>query len=111
MRAVGPGGLAGWVIVALLTSTLARGQVVLGSISGTVTDATGAALPGVTITVTSAALQVPQLARISESDGAYRVSDLPPGGYRATFELAGFATVIRAFPDPRVLRLGLSYEF
>jgi hypothetical protein len=67
----------------------------LGSISGTVTDETGAALPGVTITMTSPALQVPQLLKTSGAEGEYQFTDLPPGLYRVTYELSGFGTLVR----------------
>ena len=82
-------------IVLLALGTAVRGQVILGSIAGTITDETGATLPGVTITVTSPALQVPQLLRTSDSDGTYQFSELPAGLYRVTYELSGFATLVR----------------
>jgi hypothetical protein len=82
-------------IVFVALSATINGQIILGSIGGVVTDVSGAAMPGVTVTVTSPALQVPQMVRVSEADGEYRLTDLPPGVYRAVFELAGFATVVR----------------
>ena len=55
-----------------------------GAIQGMVTDqATGEALTGVTVVVTSAALQQPQAA-ITEG-GSYKISNLPPGVYVVTF--------------------------
>ncbi len=71
------------------------GQVILASIDGTVRDGTGASLPGVTITATSPALQVPQLVRVSAETGEYQITDLPAGVYRLTFELPGFTTLVR----------------
>src|SRR5207253_2573715 len=82
------------VALAALSATVS-GQIILGSISGVITDATGAALPGVTVTVTSPALQVPQVARTSEAGGEYQIPDLAAGVYRVTYELPGFATVVR----------------
>src|SRR5687767_15884757 len=70
-------------------------QVRNASVAGTITDNTGAALPGVTITVTSPALQVPQLVRVSEADGTYQFVDLPVGTYRLTYELSGFSRLAR----------------
>jgi hypothetical protein len=52
-------------------------------------------LPGVTITVTRPALQVPQILRVSDERGAYQVPDLPAGTYRVTYEPTGFATLVR----------------
>lgn len=62
-----------------------------GSVSGSVKDASGAALPGVIITVQN--LDARAL-RTSTSDGSgvYEVALLPPGRYRVTAELSGFRT-------------------
>src|SRR6267143_7190075 len=56
-----------------------------GSIEGTVTDQNGAAVPGVTVTVTSPNLITPQSAT-SDDNGHYRVLNLPPGTYKVTVE-------------------------
>ena len=79
----------------LALSTTVSGQVILGSIAGTVTDGTGAALPGVTVTVTSPALQVPQVVRISDAAGEYQITELPAGVYQVTYELSGFSKLVR----------------
>src|SRR5262249_40559972 len=72
------------------------GQVVsTSSGEGTVTDETSAALPGVTITPTSPALQVAQLVETTNSEGFYRFTQLPAGVFRVRFELSGFQSVIR----------------
>lgn len=84
------------VLVLIALAGPAAGQTIRsGSIGGTITDATGAALPGVTVTLTSPALLVPELARVSESDGSYQFADLPPGTYRLVYALSGFSTLIR----------------
>ena len=82
-------------IALIAVSTTVNGQVILGSISGTITDGTGAALPGVIVAVTSPALQVPQVVRISQPTGEYQVSELPAGVYQVTYELAGFSKLVR----------------
>ncbi len=62
-----------------------------GSIEGTVVDVNGAAVPGVTVTVTSPNLIRPQTATSNE-DGVYRLGNLPPGRYTVTVEASqGFA--------------------
>ncbi len=66
-----------------------------GSIGGTVTDDTGATLPGVTVTLTSPALQVQELVKVAETRGEYQFTGLPPGTYRLTYELSGFARLVR----------------
>ena len=51
-----------------------------GRINGTVTDNTGAVLPGVTVTATSPALIQPQV-QVTGARGDYRFIALPPGVY------------------------------
>jgi hypothetical protein len=63
-----------------------------GNIYGTVTDASGAPLPGVTVT---ASANGPRYTFVTESDGAFRFLRLPPGRYAITAELAGFGTTRR----------------
>jgi carboxypeptidase family protein len=62
---------------------------------GTVADETGGALPGVTLTLSSPALQVAQLTATSDVQGRYRFSDLRDGVYKVVAELQGFQGVIR----------------
>jgi hypothetical protein len=65
------------------------------SIYGLVTDESGLVLPGVTVTVTSPALQMPSMSTITEPTGEYRLTTLPIGVYRVEFMLQGFQTVRR----------------
>ena len=51
-----------------------------GRINGTVTDNTGAVLPGVTVTASSPALIQPQV-QVTGGDGGFRFLALPPGVY------------------------------
>jgi outer membrane receptor protein involved in Fe transport len=64
-------------------------------ITGVITDNTGAILPGVTVTVTGPALQVPSVTSVSDERGEYRLSPLPIGVYTILFELPGFQNVRR----------------
>ena len=83
------------VLILGLSSVVSAQQVLRGSIAGTVTDETGANLPGVTVTVTSPALQVPQILRVSGERGEYLIPELGAGTYRVSYELPGFATLVR----------------
>jgi hypothetical protein len=65
-----------------------------GSIQGTVLDASGAALPGATITATNAATGVATV-RQTTAAGVYTVSPLPPGEYRVSVTLEGFSPFVR----------------
>src|SRR4051812_13913847 len=67
----------------------------LGTIHGTVSDESGAALPGVTVTLASPALQVGRTTTNTAADGSYRLGDLPVGTYKVSFELSGFKTFVR----------------
>src|SRR4051794_31207673 len=60
------------------------------SIDGTVSDSTSGAMPGVTVTATSPALQVPNLVQVTDGQGKYKFPDLPRGEYQLRFELQGF---------------------
>lgn len=68
--------------------------VTTGAINGRVTDGSDAVLPGVTVSVTGAA-EMGARGAVTDENGAYRVPGLAPGEYRVSFELAGFATVVR----------------
>ena len=72
-------------------SAFAQG-VQTGTIRGTVQDQQGLAVPGVTITATSSALQGPR-STVSDAEGNFTLAALPAGQYEVTFELAGFKTV------------------
>jgi hypothetical protein len=87
----------GWGLALALTLSIAApasAQEFRGRINGTVTDNSGAVLPGVTVTATSPALIQPQTTT-SGDDGTYRFIALPAGLYAVTFELNGFKTLKR----------------
>ncbi|HEY3159051.1 MAG TPA: carboxypeptidase regulatory-like domain-containing protein [Vicinamibacterales bacterium] len=71
------------------------GQGQEASIIGQVMDESGAVLPGVTVTATSPALQVPQVTNVSNDRGEYRLSPLPIGTYVVEYALQGFQIVRR----------------
>lgn len=84
--------------VAVLSAqpSLAGAQAIgTGAIRGYVQDESGAAVPGVTVTVSSAALQLRERSVVSETDGQYQHRSLPLGAYVVRFELPGFQTVVR----------------
>ena len=65
------------------------------SISGTVQDASGAVLPGVTVEASSPALIEKARTAVTDGAGRYSIVDLRPGTYEVTFSLPGFSTVKR----------------
>jgi hypothetical protein len=94
------------VLLALASLGSASAQTVsstTGAINGRVTDESDAALPGVTITIASPAMQGTRTT-VSGGDGTYRFPAIPPGDYTVTYELAGFGTVVR-----EGVRVGLGF--
>src|ERR1700694_1917866 len=65
------------------------------SIAGTVKDASGAVLPGVTVEAASPVLIEKVRSAVTDGSGQYRILDLRPGTYTVTFTLTGFNTVRR----------------
>ncbi len=81
------------LLAMLLAAAPARAQQT-SNLTGVATDAQGAVLPGVTVTASSPALIGTQTV-VTEPNGTYRFSTVPPGVYTLTFELSGFQTVKR----------------
>src|SRR5947208_12950327 len=78
-----------------LTALFAAGafaQASGGALHGRVSDETGGALPGVTVTVTNDATGFSR-STVTGSDGAYVFSALPVGTYSVASDLAGFGAV------------------
>ena len=65
------------------------------SLTGVVSDTSGAVLPGVTVEASSPALIEKVRAVVTDGTGRYRIEELRPGTYSLTFTLPGFATVRR----------------
>src|SRR5215472_913105 len=75
----------------LCAAALAFAQSEVTSVTGTVTDPTGAAVPGATVQVINLATSIKVNATTSEN-GSYTVPALPAGGYRVSVSKAGFKT-------------------
>ena len=85
--------LASFVFACLAAATFANAQVNRATISGTVTDPSGAPIPGVVVTITGES-GLAQTAHTNEA-GQYTVPSLPVGTYSAKFEIQGFKTSVR----------------
>jgi len=85
-------------VALLLVVSVATGRAQTeGAISGTVTDSSGAATPGATVTVTNTATGGTRNTT-TNSEGLYAFPGLPPGSYQLKVELQGFKTAeIRSF--------------
>jgi len=80
-----------FIIVASICGWALAGaaQTTRGDIQGRIVDQSGAALPGVTVSLTSESMLGTQSA-VSDSDGQFRFLVLPPGNYSLNFSLTGF---------------------
>src|SRR5882672_10030742 len=90
VRRVGKVGAA--FVFGCLLPVVASAQA---TISGLVKDASGAVLPGVTVTAASPALIEKTRTAVTDGTGQYAIEDLRPGLYTVNFTLSGFATVQR----------------
>jgi hypothetical protein len=82
------------VILLLSCSLSLRAQSTYGTLTGTVADATGAAVPGATVTLINRATEEKQV-QSSGDTGLYSFVNLNPGEYRLVVEKTGFKHVNR----------------
>jgi hypothetical protein len=80
------------LVAAVLLPSVAFAQ---GTLTGTIRDASGGVLPGVTVEASSPALIEKVRSVVTDGSGQYRIVDLNPGTYSLTATLPGFATVKR----------------
>jgi len=77
------------IIFLLSVTTAVYAQIGTSTITGRVTDSSGAVVPNVNVTVVSKDTNVGNTA-VTNNEGIYRVPSLNPGGYRVSFETTGF---------------------
>jgi len=79
----------------LTYASLAMAQLDTGTISGSVTDQSGGAIPGAAITIRNVETGVARNA-VTNAVGRYEAVALPVGSYEVTATLAGFQTLVRS---------------
>jgi hypothetical protein len=89
MRLRGLTALAVLALVVPVAPASAQSQAINGTIEGTVKDAQGGVLPGVTVTITHLETNAPRVV-VSNESGTYRAPLLPLGTFSVAWELAGF---------------------
>src|SRR5262249_22765321 len=85
--------VATMTFLVLLLGAPARAQFETASVVGTIRDATGAIIPGGTVTLTNIETGV-SMTKISNEEGNYEFITVKPGLYLVTAELTGFATAL-----------------
>lgn len=88
--------------ILILCSLPARAQFDTGTISGTVTDSSGAVLPGSTVTITNTGTGIATVAHTG-ANGSFVASAMPFGHYVVSATSAGFGV---ATSQPLVLNVG-----
>lgn len=90
MRLLSLRSLALVLLLVLGTTLFAQSQATTGVIEGTVSDATGGALPGVTVSLHNTATNFEQTL-VTDGDGRFRGVLLPLGPYEVKATLSGFS--------------------
>lgn len=83
------------LVMVLVCASGARAQNETGTILGTATDSSGAALVGAKVTATNGGTNVSQ-STVADTAGRYRIPDLPVGTYNVQASQSGFQTVVHS---------------
>jgi hypothetical protein len=86
--------LCSFFVALMFCTIVANGQTITGRISGTVKDTSSAILPGVTVAITNEATQITRTA-MTDEEGFYVITNLPPGDYTVAVEHGGFKKVLK----------------
>ena len=94
--------LATILVVLAISAPLAfaQGAATTSSLSGVVTDSTGAVVPGADVTVKNNGTAGESRA-VTDATGTFTILALPPGAYTVTISLMGFKTVV--MPDIQLI--------
>ena len=86
--------LAAALLITLALPSIAHAQAVRGTLLGNITDSTGSALPGATVTITDVGTSI-STATVTNQAGNYTFPNLKDAIYRVEAELASFKKVVR----------------
>src|ERR1700723_3611253 len=81
-------------ILAAFISVGAWSQTQLATVSGTITDPSGAVVPGVSVTIVSQGTGLKRSA-LTDTAGEYRFAGFPTGNYSLRMEKTGFQSQVR----------------
>ena len=89
------GGRGAALLMILICASLGMAQLDTGTISGTVTDQSGGAIPGAAITIRNVETGIARNS-VTNAAGRYEALALPVGEYEVSSTLAGFQTLVRS---------------
>jgi len=103
------GRLSGALFILLCLVSTGWAQWASSGLTGTVSDSSGHALPGVEVTAVQVATGLQRKA-VSSAEGAYYLPKLPVGSYTVTFDLRGFQSlrfdnVVQKLSETRTLNV------
>ena len=82
------------VFLLLVSQSFAQGVGTSGDITGTITDPSGARLPKVSVSAAESVRGIRRMT-VTDADGQYRLTGLPPAAYEVSAELSGFQIEIQ----------------
>jgi Carboxypeptidase regulatory-like domain len=85
------------LVVFLVPGTAFAQRSTTGTVTGKIVDSSGGVLPGVTVSLKSPEA-LGQFTGVTDAEGLYRVTNLPPATYDVRAELSGFQSVVRKAP-------------
>src|SRR3954466_1694284 len=86
-----------FLIACALVARPLHAQVLYGSIVGSVTDASGAAMPGATVTIEQTETKLTR-ELVTDAGGVYHFTAVPSGTYTVSVKMNGFRTFSRSVP-------------
>src|SRR5262245_11722796 len=86
--------ILGLCLLVRMRLPIAEAQTTSATVSGTVTDPTGAAMPAAAIQVKNVDTGLTQ-STVTDNEGRFRVSSLPTGNYEVLASSPGFTTIVR----------------
>ena len=84
----------GFFLLCVSVAVPALAQGGFGAVSGTATDASGAVLPGVTVTLSNPGTIGGNQVAVTDARGGYQFPRLVPGRYSVKGELVGFRAYV-----------------
>src|SRR3989442_6901088 len=93
MSKIGWGKIVLCLGILIMSSLAAIVQLTTGTIAGTVTDQSGAAVPGATVTLKNTDTGILRTVQTREN-GKYEALSLPAGSYEVSASLSGFRTAV-----------------